>query len=228
MKKTILLILLFCLAYCCVACEKTQYPSSSSTTPNTTNCSHSWENATCTSPKTCSMCGKTSGSALGHTTSTGTCSRCGINFSSWEQGEYVDEFKQPTGKKYLFCDSTGTFSNSATTNSKLSVALQVDLDDIGIMMLEYGNILVKGIYDSEDYSITILDDDNVKYYYTGTIYKGGIRIYFKNADEGSVLNLLKNNSQLQFYIKSTKYSISTYLFSINTVGFTAAYESLLG
>ena len=37
---------------------------------------HSWINATCTAPKTCSVCGKTEGSALGHTTTDGVCSRC--------------------------------------------------------------------------------------------------------------------------------------------------------
>jgi hypothetical protein len=53
---------------------------------------HSWVASTCTAPKTCTVCGKTSGSSLGHTysykvtkepttgstgTLTGTCSRCG-------------------------------------------------------------------------------------------------------------------------------------------------------
>ncbi|MCR5694638.1 MAG: hypothetical protein K6G89_06670 [Clostridia bacterium] len=37
---------------------------------------HSWKNATCTTPKTCSVCGKTEGSALGHTTDDGVCTRC--------------------------------------------------------------------------------------------------------------------------------------------------------
>ncbi len=43
---------------------------------------HIWVNATCTSPKTCSRCGETVGEALGHTTTTGVCSRCGRNFTS--------------------------------------------------------------------------------------------------------------------------------------------------
>ena len=41
--------------------------------------SHTWKNATCTTPKTCSKCNETSGSALGHTTSGTKCSRCGKN-----------------------------------------------------------------------------------------------------------------------------------------------------
>ncbi len=38
---------------------------------------HTWEDATCTSPKKCTVCGETTGEALGHTTDDGTCSRCG-------------------------------------------------------------------------------------------------------------------------------------------------------
>ncbi len=39
---------------------------------------HKWEEATCTEPKTCSVCGAKEGKALGHTTTRGTCSRCGL------------------------------------------------------------------------------------------------------------------------------------------------------
>ena len=38
---------------------------------------HSWKAATCTEPQKCTRCGKTSGSALGHTTDSAKCSRCG-------------------------------------------------------------------------------------------------------------------------------------------------------
>ena len=38
--------------------------------------SHAWKDATCTEAKNCSKCGLTDGSALGHTCSVGTCTRC--------------------------------------------------------------------------------------------------------------------------------------------------------
>ena len=38
---------------------------------------HVWKEATCTAPKICENCGLSSGSALGHTTMLGVCSRCG-------------------------------------------------------------------------------------------------------------------------------------------------------
>lgn len=39
---------------------------------------HTWVDATCTEPKTCSVCGETEGEALGHTTQSGKCDRCGL------------------------------------------------------------------------------------------------------------------------------------------------------
>ena len=64
---------------------------------------HRWEDATCTKPKTCSICGKTDGDALGHSyqeavtaptctekgCTTHTCSRCGDS--------YVDTYVPATG-----------------------------------------------------------------------------------------------------------------------------------
>ncbi len=42
----------------------------------TINAGHTLEDATCTSPQKCTVCGETTGEALGHTTDYGTCSRC--------------------------------------------------------------------------------------------------------------------------------------------------------
>lgn len=42
--------------------------------PAPTACSHSYQDATCTAPKTCTKCGATSGSAAGHSYKDATCS----------------------------------------------------------------------------------------------------------------------------------------------------------
>ena len=46
---------------------------------------HDWQDATCTEPKTCSVCKLTEGEALGHTTRFGKCSTC---------NEYVYDLQQ--------------------------------------------------------------------------------------------------------------------------------------
>lgn len=227
MKKIwLVLILVVVLLLALALCGKDN-GSSSSSTSTSTSCKHSWGSANCEEPATCSKCQETKGTALGHTTDSGTCSRCGKQFSAWEVGEYVDEFQQPTGKKYMFVDAYGTFSNSATTNSKLYAAVQIDKNNIGIMLWEYGSSQVKGTFDYEDFNITILDEAGAKHNFIGTMYKGGTRIYLDDDDRNELSVLLHNNDTLKIYVKSTKYSISTYLFEIKTTGYAVTYNSIM-
>ena len=55
----------------------TQAPTEAPTTPPATECSHSWKDATCTAPKTCTKCGATEGSTAKHNYSDGACTVCG-------------------------------------------------------------------------------------------------------------------------------------------------------
>lgn len=230
--KKFLFVSLFVISFALVSCSGSDTIPSGGFGNNYDNtdpsyCIHDWEDATCTTARTCIKCQTTQGEALGHTTSKGKCDRCGESFSSWSIGEYVDEFNRPIGKKYIYTSSvSGVFSNSATTNSRLLAGVQINADDIGIMLLEYGSSQVKGIFDYEDYQITILDESGNKHYFSGTLYEGGTRIYFKSSDRSKIVNLLKSNDSLEFYLKSSKYSISTYLFEIENSGFYNLYQQL--
>lgn len=63
------------------------------TSPKTCSCgategsanSHAWIEATCTEPKKCSICGTTSGLTAGHTFSDGKCTSCGKNDPDYEK-----------------------------------------------------------------------------------------------------------------------------------------------
>ncbi len=68
--KVLVAILAFCLLLSMLAACDTSLIDTSD------ECKHSWKNATCEEPKTCSKCGETSGNALGHTTANGECYRC--------------------------------------------------------------------------------------------------------------------------------------------------------
>ena len=58
MKKALSLIAILCMALVLLAGCNLQ--------PTETPCEHTWADATCTAPKTCSLCGATDGEALGH------------------------------------------------------------------------------------------------------------------------------------------------------------------
>ena len=73
MKKVLSLIFILCLTLVClVGCDWFTQP-----------CEHEWTDATCTAPKTCSLCGATDGEANGHTEETvagkaATCTEAGM------------------------------------------------------------------------------------------------------------------------------------------------------
>lgn len=103
-----------------------------SATQPTAVCSHNYKDATCVSPKTCTLCGQTNGSALGHTysaatcTAPKTCNSCGATIGSaaghkWtnitqtvqheEQGHYEDVAVAKYIKKYK-CYACSNKSNT--------------------------------------------------------------------------------------------------------------------
>ena len=88
-----------------------QYDSSCMTVSQ----NHSWNNATCTKAKTCSLCGATSGSALGHNyadatcTKAKTCKTCGATSGSALGHNYTDA----TCTAAKTCKTCGATSGSA-------------------------------------------------------------------------------------------------------------------
>lgn len=86
-RKIIYVISLFLLVLFIVGCgHEHTWKEATCTEPKTcTECGetegealgHTWEEATCTEPRHCSICGETEGDALGHTKEVGRCSTCG-------------------------------------------------------------------------------------------------------------------------------------------------------
>ena len=146
--------------------------------------------------------------------------------SDWELREYIDEFDRPTGDKFIQTTVSGTFSNSATTGSTLKATVQVTKDSIAIMLWEYGSHLVKGTFDTNNYSITILDQNDTKHYYSGYMYEDGTRIYVNDSYRSELLSYLKKGGEISFYLVYSKYSKSTYSFTISTKGFSSLYSQL--
>lgn len=84
-KLSSILCLLLCLVSCvliCVSCDNGD-ASNKSTASESASHTHSWTEATCTSPKKCTICGTTEGKALGHDygewviTKAATCTQVG-------------------------------------------------------------------------------------------------------------------------------------------------------
>lgn len=120
--------------------------------------SHAWKDATCTEAKSCSKCGLTDGSALGHTCSIGTCTRCNttihptVNLPSLPMTVWWYDYcsMKITELSYKF-DSYGnliiSFSGEKTYgNDSLSIALYYKVLD------EDGYVLYTGMWAGAGYN----------------------------------------------------------------------------
>ena len=143
-----------------------------------------------------------------------------INY--WTEDYYVDDFGLPTDIPYIYTTTVGTFSNSATINSDLFVKVFANKDNIELLLLEYG-----------EYPID--EDAYVKIKYDGTVYNIG-KCHFNEKTKRLVINGENNfdafylmtklcfyNDNVDVYIESGEYILSTYRFTIKTAGFEYQY-----
>lgn len=78
----------------------------------------------------------------------------------WKVKEYVDEFDEPTGEKYIVGGPFyGKFSNSATTDAELSAYVFYDGDRVWIQLYEYDDLLATNPFSqSQEYFVGVKAD----------------------------------------------------------------------
>ena len=148
---------------------------------------------------------------------------------------YVDDFQQPTEEWYITNETsfTGTFSNSATTNSKLLVQVAVDEFEgegnrVAFFLYEYGRNQVKNSSTNyvDEYTITMRGADGTDTSLSGTVYCGGDRLFIDDKYVDTVLNAMKGEGTLSFHIVEDEHTTTSYLFSMETDNFGSLYESV--
>ena len=145
----------------------------------------------------------------------------------WGINESKDDFGDLTGDKYgVVVNVPGTFSNSATTNSKLTaVTFFIDnASDMYIKLLEYGSHKVS--FSDEFGKLKIKDDaGNI---HSIKCFQSPPGLWFSNKYRDELVNLLKTNNKLKcYYVEYSKYgSSSTYKFTLTGNGFTKVYNKL--
>ena len=137
------------------------------------------------------------------------------NLGMWKVSRYVDEFGEPTKKGYVTntLPIVGTFSNSATQDSRLHVSFLIsNPSDISIKLYEYaGNNPVKG-YSSQTYSVKVKDSKGQKYGLSAVNYSD--RLSFDNRDSKKVHRILMAGGQIQFWIMEDNTPTTQYQFAI--------------
>lgn len=148
----------------------------------------------------------------------------GSTESKWIVKNYVDEFGDQTGEKFLAIGSSdGKYTWNGIDN-KLTVVLIVDKKYAAIMLYEYGSSQANNIFSSDnDYIIKIKDSSGNTKTFDGVMYaNGGDRVIIK--DYSGFLSILKNGEDTKFYVESN--INAKYNFTLNLNGFAEVYSQL--
>lgn len=139
------------------------------------------------------------------------------NYETWKKSFYVDEFDEPTDEWFVSREFTGTFSNSAATNSPLSGQLVIDSEKISIFLFKYYKNQVKNPYSfSQKYEISVrLENGNTKEF-IGSMHSDSDRILVTGSSVEPLKELLKNGGKIKFYICEADNDITNYLFEISS------------
>ena len=135
----------------------------------------------------------------------------------WKIGEYVDDFGEPTGEKFLYANVLGVFSNSATARDILGVKVNVFNDgSIGLYYDEYND----GTYENEKIrNIKIVNKEARKVYESlWDVWKPDDCLFDKDEssprESMTLEEVLTKEGEYEFYI-NLKYN-TKYKFIINS------------
>ena len=151
----------------------------------------------------------------------------------WDVSYFVDDFGDPTDKGYISNTEylKGTFSNSATSNSKLNALMIIKpKGDIAIVLYEYAGRTPVKAYRTTEYSILVKDSKGIKHKMEGRMYKGGDRIYFdpstKNEYDNKMHKILLDEGEISVVITKDEYGLDKYALKINADGYNNVVTKL--
>lgn len=152
-----------------------------------------------------------------------------MTLGTWKVNHYVDDFGAPTKDGYITTETpiAGTFSNSATQDSELLVALLIEKNlSMAIQLYEYARNNPVKAYGSDSYDIKVRDKDGKNYSLRGTNYESD-RLRLDKADAMKLHNILLKGGKVQFVIRESDTPTTVYNFAIdNADGYLNARKEL--
>jgi len=144
----------------------------------------------------------------------------------WNVKHYVDEFGEATKEGYIQANIKGSFSNSATNNSKLNITFLItDSNDLDFQLYEYaGNNPVKS-YGSDKYNVSIKDQEGKVHKLVATNYSD--RLSFGKKHSKILHNIFLKGGLVKFSLYDINTPSSKYRFDIeNAAKYEKAYLKL--
>lgn len=133
-----------------------------------------------------------------------------FSYAQWSTKYFVDEFGDKTDEKYELMVADGTFSNSATTNSKAVYSFIKSKDNLLINVLEYGSNLANSV-DSTFETVKIKQPSGNVITIKKVFFTNSGKLYFDKSLFLEVLSAIKEKGDYTLVFKrSSKYSESHY------------------
>ncbi len=127
-------------------------------------CEHEWVDATCTEPSYCSKCNIKNGSALGHTTDNGICSRCDAEVFATPHDKLVYYIED----KGLVIDGCRAFSSTQTIDgSEFTATVSHDYNDNSVHLCTEANDTANNVINTMD--VILPDSNGTKYTLTANV-----------------------------------------------------------
>lgn len=150
------------------------------------------------------------------------------NTGMWSVRYYVDDFGEPTKQGYITNTSyiKGTFSNTATQDSKLNVKFLIsNSSDISIQLYEYARNNPVKTYSSDSYKVLVQDKDGKRLSLRAVNYSE--RLSFDKSASSKIHKALMKGGLLKFRITEIDTPTTQYEFSIeNADWYNNAYRKL--
>tara|TARA_B100001248_G_C27383424_1_gene458327 strand:- start:492 stop:1334 length:843 start_codon:yes stop_codon:yes gene_type:complete len=146
----------------------------------------------------------------------------------WAVRYYVDSFGDKTSSGYITHDKIrGTFSNTATQNSRLDATfLMNSYTDIDLKLFEYARSNPVKTYGETNYIANVKDSGGGKHKLRARNYKSD-RMSFDEPSSKKLHSILKKGGTVKFSIHEANNSVNQYNFVIdNAGGYYNAYKKL--
>lgn len=135
-----------------------------------------------------------------------------VFYAQWSNHFYVDDFGAPTNNPYEMMIANGTFSNSATQNSKLSCKLVNDKpkENLIIYVYEYGSRLATSTEATFE-TVRIKAPSGIIHTVSNVFFaKGGILLFSKKNYTQISSILLEKGEHIMIFNRTSNYSTSSY------------------
>lgn len=137
--------------------------------------------------------------------------------AQWQENYYVDDFGDKTDQKYESMSASGTFSNSATQNSKALYIFIKDDESVVINVYEYGTSLATSI-DATFETVKIKQPNGDIVSIKNVFFTKSGKLYFSKKIYTEFLEAIKGSGDYTMvFDRSSEYSSSSYRikFTIN-------------